>query len=541
METRESGLTRRSFLQGVSVAAIGAAGLSLVGCGANGGSNATGAADNEATGQAKDVWAIEKLAEPSETIKVDVCVVGGGGTGSAAALEAKELGLDVVILEKKAAIGGSFIGTEGMFGVETHWTKEAGETLTVEQAIENCLVYHHYWPNHLLYKNFFDQTAETVLWLEDHGMHYREVVKLGISHQSWHVYEVEGDSGPGVLFMQNMAKALDKAGVPTRLQTSAKKIVMENGKVAGVLAVKKDGSVLKVEAKAVVIGTGGYANNNDVIYAISPATNERIHALGMDGRDADGLKMAKDAGAAFCEFPGTVMWCGPVAIGAEWTSNAYSASVQPTLWVNQDAQRFVKEDLWIDDFVAAGIALNNQKKGYVIFTEDDMKHFETVGPYGQVFSFAPTDKPLPKVREQLEKLKSVHKCNTVEDMAKAVGIDAAALKATIDRYNSLCSGGVDEDFGKKSEHMTPVASGPFWILEVQNGFYTTVGGIKISPNTEVLGTDGAVIPGLYAGGSDAGGLYGDSYDVSRAPGSQASWAINSGRLAAKSAAKYLGA
>lgn len=536
MEEMENGLSRRSFIQGVSVAAISAAGLSLVGCAPK---TEDAAEAGAAAGAGEGPWAIEELGEPTETLKTQVCVIGGGGTGCAAALQARELGLDVLVLEKKGKYGGSFIGTEGLFGVNTHWTLEAGETLTVEQAVENCLVYHHFWPTHQAYKTFFGQTAETVDWLEKNGVGFREVVALGISHQSWHVYQIDGEHGPGALFMQNLGKAVDAAGAKAEFNTSAKKLIVEDGKVAGVLAVRDDGTVIKVEAPVVVIGTGGYANNSDILYDVSPAKNEWIVPLGMDGRDADGIKMAVDAGADLCDYPGTVMWCGPVAKGAEWTSNAYSASVQPVLWVNQKAERFVREDLWIQDFAAAGIALNNQVRGYVIATEKDIKAWETVGPYGQVFSFAPTNKPLPDVRKELEALDSVHVAATIEEAAKAVGLDGAALKATIDRYNELCAKQVDEDFGKAANLMIPLSEGPYWILEVQNGFYTTVGGLRVSAETEVMDADGAVIGGLYAGGSDAGGLYGDSYDVSRAPGSQASWAINSGRLAAKHAANYL--
>lgn len=542
MDVQESALTRRSFLQGMSVAALGAtAGVSLFGCGTKDTTDSAAGAGTDAGTVADPIWDVEALAEPSETIEADVCVIGAGGTGCAAALEAAEAGLTVVQLEKMGVFGGSFIGTEGMFGVETHWTKEAGETLTIAEAVQNCMIYHHWWPDHALYESFFSQTAETVLWLEAHNVNYRSVVALGISHQSWHVYEIDGEHGPGVLFMKKLSEAVEKAGVTTLFKTPAKKLVMEGGKVAGVLAVKEDGSVLKVSAPVVVIGTGGYANNNDIIYDIAPAHNEHIVALGMNGRDGDGLKMAKDAGADFCDFPGTVMWCGPVTIGAEWTSNAYSASVQPILWVNQDAKRFVNENLWIDDFVAAGIALNNQKKGYIVFTDADLTAWETVGPYGQVFSFGIPGTPLPEVRKEMEGLDSVHKADTIEDLAAAVGLDAAALKATIDTYNGYVKAGKDAEFGKPAQFLYPVETGPFYIGELSNGFYTTVGGIRINENAQVLDAERNVIPGLYAGGSDAGGLYGDSYDVSRAPGSQASFAINSGRLAAKNAKEYLGA
>lgn len=170
-----------------------------------------------------------------------------------------------------------------------------------------------------------------------------------------------------------------------------------------------------------------------VIVGLSaPCHNEHIVALGMNGRDGDGLKMAKDADGELSDFPGTVMWCGQVTFGARWTSNAYAASVQPVFWVNQDGKRLVNEILRIDDFAAAEIALNNEKKGYIVFTDADIIAWETVGPYGQVFSFDLPGKRLSDVCKEMENLESLHRADTIEGVASAVGVDAAALKAIID-------------------------------------------------------------------------------------------------------------
>ncbi|NTU88849.1 MAG: FAD-binding protein [Actinobacteria bacterium] len=551
MSTKD--LDRRSFLKGsLAFGALGAAGA-LVGCAAKTETTAaTTAATAETTATSPDaIWAIGEIAEPAKTITADVCIVGGGGTGTAAAIQAIDLGLKPVVIERLNAYGGSFIGTEGMTGFETHWAKEAGVTYTVRQAVANCLKYHHWIPQHKLYDNFFGQTAETIEWLEGHGQKFDAIVALGTSPQSWHVYDKGDMSSPGGYFMKTFGAEANKLGVEAYFNTYAKKIVMEEGKVAGLLAEQKDGSILKIEAPVVLLGCGGYANNSDLLYSVSETKNVNIQALGMNCRNGDGLIMAKDAGADFAESVGTVMWCGPVTIGAieaTWTTHAYSVGVQPTLWINEKAERFCREDLWVDDFAAAGICVRNQDKSYVVFQESDMNYWETVGPYGPVFSFGAIGTPLTEARETLTACPSVHIGDTLKEVADAVGIDATALQATIDRYNELCAAAAgldeedttaDEDFGKRAKYMHAVNEGPFWLLEVADGYYTTCGGIKVNENIEVIDSKGQVIPGLYAGGSDAGGLYGDSYDVAWAPGSQAAWAVNSGRLSMKNAAKYL--
>lgn len=547
MKKQKINLTRRNFLQGASLAAAGVAGTALIGCATenSGGEGAKDAGSTEAatapsTSQSDQsgIWEIEELAEPGETVQVDVAIVGAGGTGTAAAIQCKQLGLEPFIVDCGSNYGGSFIGTEGMFGVETHWNEEAGETLTVQEAVNACLTYHHWIPNHDLYTNFFAQTAETVEWVESLGVEYEDVVSLGISRTAWHVYAREAKTSPGETFMKGLARNAEELGVQTRFSTFAKKLVMEDGKVAGLLAVQEDGSVLKVEAPVVILGSGGYSTNEEMIYELSELVNENIYSVGPQTRNGDGIKMAVDAGAALAESPGTVMWCGPWILGSGWGTDGYCASVQPTLWINQDAKRFCPENLWLDDFAAAGMAVRNQKLTYVVMGENDIEHFVNEGPYGPVFTFGQLGTPMADAREQLEGLDTVHIGESLDDLAAEIGLDATALKETIEKYNAECETGVDVDFLKPADYLNKIEP-PYWICEVADGYYTTCGGIKISPVTEVMDVNGEIIPGLYAGGSDAGGLYGDSYDVSRAPGSQASWAINSGRLAAKQAAEYL--
>ena len=549
-EARESmatGLSRRSFIKGASVAAAGAlAAAALSSCStptsdsSNNESTAPQGAASAATQKTDPIWALDEVGEPEETISADVCIIGGGGTGMAAAIEATELGMSVVVLEKAGALGGAFSATEGMFGVGSHWQEEAGEHGTVSEAVQRCVNYHHYIPSAKLYKNFFSQTAETIDWLEDHGCEFRAVVDYG-GNLAWHVYYYdENASSPGSYFTNSLAEATQKTDAQIMLDTGAKKIIMENSKVAGALAEDKSGKVIKIEAPVVLLASGGYSSNMEFLHAVSPYTvNENLVSLGTPGRDGDGLKMGVDAGAALSEGYGTVMWCGPCAIGAQWATDAYSASVQPTLWVNQHAERYIAEDLWIGNFAAGGIAARNQRKTFVIFTEADLASWEQSGPYGTVFTFGTPGVPMSEARAQLEKLSSCHKADTIEELAKSVGLDSAALKTTVDAYNGFCDEGIDEDFGKATEYLYPVKEAPFYILEVADGYYTTVGGLEISENTEALDADNNVIPGLYVGGCDTGSLYGDSYDVATAPGSQASWAINSGRLAMKHAAEYL--
>lgn len=581
-EIKGAQISRRSFLAGVGIVGAGTA-ATLAGCagpqvsGASASASEADVSAAEATASAAaegtasvsaapatdGIWAIKELGEPDETIQADVAVLGGGGTGLAAAIQAVDLGLTPIVIERESNYGGSFVGTEGMTALESHYTRDNPPTLAgayypdqpygIKNAMNTCLNYHHWIPQHKLYENFFSETAETIDWLEGHGQVFEGVIQIGAGPKIWHVYD-KGETGatPGFQFMKTLSEEADRVGVEARFNTFARHLIMEGGKVAGVLCEGTDGKVLKVEAPVVMIGTGGYSNNTEFLYGVSETKNQNIQAMGMPVRDGDGIKMAKEAGAAMAEGLGTVMWCGPVPIGAitaSWTIDAYTAGVQPTLWLNEKGERFCKEDLWIDDFAAAGIQVRNQVKTFALFTEADMKDWEKNGPWGQCFSFGMPGTPLAEAREVLEPAPGVHIGDDLAALCKEVGLDADAVKATVDRYNELCKAAegkdegdvaADEDFGKQAKYMHAVESGPFWLVETADGYYTTCGGIKVNEKIQVLDESGEVIPGLYAGGSDAGGLYGDSYDVKFAPGSQAAWAMNSGRLAMKDAKEYLG-
>ena len=134
----------------------------------------------------------------------------------------------------------------------------------------------------------------------------------------------------------------------------------------------------------------------------------------------------------------------------------------------------------------------------------------------------------------------VFMADSVEGLAREMGIDSAVLKATVDEYNNFCSKGHDDLFAKNPKYLRPLIGPRYYAVKARSTFLSTFGGIKIDHNMEVIDTRGISIPGLYAGGNDAGGMWGDSYPVSVAPGAASAFALNSGRIAARNAVNYIG-
>lgn len=543
-----TGWSRRSFLQGASVAVLAAAGFGIAACAPSGGklseSPSNQELDTTQTTMSDAVWEIEELGEPAETITTHVCVVGGGGTGLAAGVQARQLGLETVLLEKHASTGGSFIGTEGLFGVGSHWQKEVGETVTASDVIEECMDYHHWIPDYEMYKTFFNKTAETIDWLESMGVEFDHVQSLGDSHVCWHIYK--GSIHPGVEFMKSMLAAAEKVNLDIQTQCSGKRLVMDDeGKVAGVLALRDNGTVVKIEAPVVILATGGYANNMKMVSYLTGLEPDFLMPSGVDGRDADGIKMAKEVGADLAIDPGTMMFYGPVCRGASWGGAVCACTLQPILWVNQDAKRFVREDMFLKNFAFAGLATKKQKKVFALCTQaliDRFAHGD--GALAGVGVYVQEGSPIEGLTDELERLMKagdIYTADTIEALAEKIGLDTAALKETITTYNSFCAAGEDGDFHKPEKDLVAFVDedGPYYAFDCQDAYFTTCGGLKVAPTTQVLDAEGAVIAGLYAGGCDTGGFFGDAYDVGIAAGSGASWAINSGRIAAEQATEYL--
>ena len=532
-------LTRRSFVKG-SVSA--AAGMSLAGY--------AWLPANESMAQedVDDIWTIQDLGDPAENLAAKLVIVGAGGTGVSAAIQAVQLGLDpqdLLVIEKQPFTGGSFIGTEGLFAVGSHWQLEAGETITAPEIIQKCMAYHHWVPDYELYRTFFDKTAQTVDWLESLGVEFDHVQPLGDSANCWHIYK--GSNHPGVEFMASLTKAAEDLGISFVTDLGGKKLLLDaEGKIAGLLAVRSDGTVIQIDAPAVIVSTGGYANNTNMTGYLTGKPADFFNPAGTVGRDGDGIIMAYDAGASLTRFPGTLQVTGPVCRGSKWGDGVAATCLQPILWVNQNGKRYIGEDMSIKNFTFSGTAMMNQDRVFAICTQSQIDRFaEGDGIYVNVGVYALAGETLPDLKEQIEELRTagtVFVADTIEELANQIGVDASQLVSTVDAYNSYCEAGLDPDFFKEPSMLIamPQEEGPYYAFDCQDNYPTTCGGIKVNARCEVLSREGNIIPGLYVGGVDAGGFYGDAYDVGIAAGSTASWAINSGRIAAEQAVAYIG-
>jgi fumarate reductase flavoprotein subunit len=481
----------------------------------------------------------------AEILTVNLAIVGSGACGLAAALTAAECGAKVVVLEKQFHFGGSSNFAEGMFGVESDLQRREYVGITRDEAFRMIMEYSHWRANPRLVRAIVDESAETIGWLQRHGVKFLGPKAMWPDAlRVWHVLD-----GPhrakGAAMNRRLVDEAMKRGVDIRLGTPVRRILKENGGITGVVA-EKGGQTIMINSKAVIIATGGYANNKEWIKKYAGFdVGVDLFPLGNFDKTGDGIRMAWEVGAAE-EGMGVLQLGrgGPVLTGVESTGILEIACNQPNIRINQDGLRYCDENIQ-PNFTFDGNALVRQKGrcAYSIFDESAKKYWSDKGvDAGAGFRLLPGTRI--NIEEDLKKAldrgsKDVFVADSLEELATKIRVDPAVLKSTVDEYNRFCDKGHDDLFAKDPRYLRPLRGPRFYALKAYVLFIGTLGGIKINHKMEVLGQKEKRIPGLYAGGLDAGGMYGDSYDL-YAAGGTLGFAVNSGRIAARNALDDMG-
>ena len=398
--------------------------------------------------------------------------------------------------------------------------------------------YSHYAANGPVLHAFVDNAGDTINWLMDHGVEFTRLLGLGGSPAVWHTFDVGQMVGEKMI--DPLYEKAQEAGVTFRMNTRARQLVTKDGNVAGVIAQDNDGNVVQFNAKAIMLCTGGYADNADLFKEFVGRDLEEFFNNGVPGRNGDGILMGRSLNASL-HHPGAVMFNG----GRVKDTNHFYAPVNLAFYrqfnfrVNENAQRYWNEAM-LGDFTAHGNSIVSQKRTISIIDQAYVDTLSNIGLYYGTDTYGyPAGKPVPEIAEELPKNPNVVISDDIIGIAEAFGLDAETLEASVERYNEFCEKGVDEDYGKNPAYLQPLSTPPYYAAELIPSFFCTVGGLKVDSQIRVVDQDGKPIVGLYACGSDAGGIYGHDYDVSAASGSQQGWAATSGRLAAEHAVANL--
>ena len=528
-------ISRRSFLKGAAATGVVAA-LSSIGISA-------AAEEAAAADESVRSYLPQEKYDIAEERDFDVVVVGAGGGGMSAAIRAAQLGMNTVLLEQRSVTGGTTLFTEGLFAVNSHIQKENGKNPPDlgYDLFTTAMDYHHWYADGALFRRYMDKSGENIAWLESVGVEFQGTGTMcDNEYNTWHQYKYEEGQISGRTYVDNLTKAVTEAGATLVLGSEGVNIIQAaDGTVTGIIAKEEDKYIQYNAAKGVILATGGYSDNPDMIREFGK-NPDRIAPMGAGGRNGFGINAARQAGGTMAPSPGCLVFYGGCIPGVMYGTHLYCASAfQPYFWINGNCDRFVNEYYAERNFCFSGNAQSMQDRVISIVTQAQMDNmYENGGTFG-CGEYIHAGEPLTQLWEQFQAQKDkgsphVHgPMETLDDVASELGLDADKLKASIEKYNGYCANGVDEEFGKDAQYLFPLESGPYYAFELYAGIFTTVGGMKITPDAQVLDANAQPIPHLYAIGCDAGGIYGDSYDVSICEGSCQGFAVFSGKAAAE--------
>ena len=500
----------------------------------------------------------DATAEDS-TVDADVVVVGAGGAGMTAAITAAAEGKSVVILESQSMVGGNSVrATGGMNAGKTVYQdeNEFGESAGVEKTLKTAA--EKYADNETItalaktvseqwaaYQanptGYFDSvelmeldtmiggkgindpelvetlcanSADAIDWLDEHGITLHNVSSFGgASVKRIHrPVNAEGKTvSVGSYMIPLLEENCEKAGVKMMLDTTATEILTDaNGAAVGVKATGASGETVTVNAKAVVLATGGFGANLDMVVKYKPELKGFMttNAPGIQGQ---GIEMAQAIGAATVDMD---------QIQIHPTVEANTAALiteglrgDGAILINEEGQRFIDEVGTRDVVSAAEIAQTGSYSWLVV--DQAMADASSV------------------IQGYIKKGYTVTGA-TYEELGKAMGVDAAAFAETMEKWNGYVEAKNDPDFGRTS-FANPLNTAPYYAVKVTAGVHHTMGGLKINANTEVLNEKGEVIPGLFAAGEVTGGVHG----ANRLGGNAVADFTVFGRIAGAAASDYV--
>ncbi len=503
--------------------------------------------------------AVEKdAAAEDSTVDADVVVVGAGGAGMTAAITAAAEGKSVVILESQSMVGGNSVrATGGMNAGKTVYQdeNEFGESAGVEKTLKTAA--EKYADNETItalaktvseqwaaYQanptGYFDSvelmeldtmiggkgindpelvetlcanSADAIDWLDEHGITLHNVSSFGgASVKRIHrPVNAEGKTvSVGSYMIPLLQENCEKAGVKMMLDTTATEILTDaNGAAVGVKATGASGETVTVNAKAVVLATGGFGANLDMVVKYKPELKGFMttNAPGIQGQ---GIEMAQAIGAATVDMD---------QIQIHPTVEANTAALiteglrgDGAVLINAEGKRFIDEVGTRDVVSAAEIAQTGSYSWLVV--DQAMADASSV------------------IQGYIKKGYTVTG-STYEELGKAMGVDAAAFAETMEKWNGYVEAKNDPDFGRTS-FANPLNTAPYYAVKVTAGVHHTMGGLKINANTEVLNEKGEVIPGLFAAGEVTGGVHG----ANRLGGNAVADFTVFGRIAGAAASDY---
>lgn len=426
----------------------------------------------------------EEGGNVEEAKSYDVVVVGSGGAGLAAAIQAHDEGASVLIVEKMPTIGGNTIkASAGMNAAETRFQRVKGIQDSKELFYQETLKGGKNKNNPELLRRFVENAPEAIEWLATRGIMLNDITTTGgMSIDRTH--RPRDGSAVGGYLISGLVRNVNKRNIDVMLDTSVVDIVMDGGEVSAVRLLTEEKEALTVATKSIIVATGGFSANSAMVVKYRPdlagfvTTNHK-------GATGGGISLLENIGAGTVDM-------GEIQIHPtveQKTSYLISESIRGggAILVNQQGNRFFNE-METRDKVSAQIIALPEKYAYIVFDEHVRAKNKAADEYiGRGF---------------------VTSASSPRDLAKKLGLNEDAFLATLERYNGFVEKQHDDDYGRTTALRAPINEGPFHAIQIAPGVHHTMGGVTINTDTCVLDKAHKVIAGAYAAGEVVGGIHG---------------------------------
>ncbi|WP_427172080.1 flavocytochrome c [Fusobacterium nucleatum] len=424
---------------------------------------------------AKDV----KVELPKEA---DVIVIGAGGAGLTSAIAAHEKGAKVILIEKTELLGGNTnYATAGLNAAGTKVQEKLGEKDSPELFFEDTMKGGKNQNNKELVKVLANNSSAIVDWLIERGADLSEITSTG-GQSAKRTHRPTGGSAVGPNIVSALSKTAENEKIDVRKGTKAIELVKGKNRIIGVKVKDTDGKEYIIKAKAVIVATGGFGANAQMVEKYNP----KLKGFGSTNNPAivgDGIVMVEKVGGALVDMK--EIQTHPTVVHKKTNMITEAVRGEGAILVNKDGKRFIDE-LQTRDVVSKAILEQNGKSAFLIFDEGIRTKLKAADGY-------------------VKKGFAVE--GTLEEIATKIGADVKTLEATLNKYNEAVRTKVDSEFNKKTlpKELTGTK---YYAIEISPAVHHTMGGVRINTNAEVLGKNGRPIKGLYAAGEVTGGIHG---------------------------------
>lgn len=440
----------------------------------------------------------------------DVIIVGAGGAGLAAAIEAYDNGAQPVVLEKMPIVRGNTKGASaGMNAAETIFQKKEGIHDSKDAFFEETLKGGKYTNNKELLRYFVDHSADAIKWLADLGMRLSNLTQVG-GMEVKRTHRPADGSAVGNYLVTGLLKNIKDRNIPIFVNAKVEGLIEDDGSVKGVNVSFDGSSERTIYSKAVVVTTGGFGANKELVAKYLP-NSSRLVSTNYPGATGDSIKMFENLGAELIDLE--YIQIHPSVHKETRFLLTEAIRGEGAILLDQNGERFCNE-MDTRDVVSAAIMKLKEQSAYLLFD-------------------AGVKQRVPAINFYLAK-GIVEQGKSIEKLAQKLYISKENLHDTVINWNEAVQKNKDEIFKRKTAMENDLSSAPYYAINITPGVHHTMGGVKINKNTEVLRKDQTTIKGVYAAGEVAGGLHGSN----RIGGNAIAEIIVFGRQAGKQAAGY---